>query len=388
MNDLIKLAMQKTGSVFIKTFGCIQNTADSERIKAFYWDIGYKEVDDWKKADLVVINTCIVRESAENRAYGLINEIDKINRKSSKKIEIIVTGCLVGKANLDKTGKKINKLNRDFPEVSEFLPIEKISFQIKPIRDFKNIALIPISSGCSNFCSYCIVPYARGPEISRKFEDILTEVDEAIKNGFKSVVLIGQNVNSYGSDLVKENEYILLDGKKILPVMVKSMGKARIPTLFPYLLEEIAKKNLEKISFVSSNPWDFSDELIEVIAKYPNIDKLLHLPIQSGDDEILKRMNRGYTTDEYLKLVEKIRGKVKDVQFSTDIIIGFPGEDEASFNRTVEVCKKAKFQIGYLNKYSPRKGTLSAQIYENDVPQSEKKRRWTVLNDLINKKIN
>jgi tRNA-2-methylthio-N6-dimethylallyladenosine synthase len=230
------------------------------------------------------------------------------------------------------------------------------------------------------------VPFARGPEISRKFEEILYEVDEAIKNGFKKVVLIGQNVNSYGSDLIKDSDYFLPDGKKVEPVLVKSMGKARIPTLFPYLLEEVAKKNLENISFVSSNPWDFSDELIEVIAKYPNIDKLLHLPIQSGDDEILNKMNRGYTTKDYLNLVQRIRQRIPNVRFSTDIIIGFPGEDEESFRRSVEVYKKANFEIAYLNKYSPRKGTVSAKIYENDVPQTEKRKRWKILNEVINLK--
>jgi tRNA-2-methylthio-N6-dimethylallyladenosine synthase len=363
--------MQKI-NFFIKTFGCIQNTADSERIKAFYLNKGYKEFDDWKKADLVIINTCIVRESAENRVYGLINEINKLNQKDNKKIKIIVTGCLAGLAHKDKSGKKLAQLKRDFPEVSEFLPIEKISFKIDPIRDKKRLALIPVSFGCSNFCSYCIVPFARGMEISRKMEEILKEVDCVIKSGFKEVLLIGQNVNSYGSDL---------NGTTSV-----SMGKKRFKSSFHKLLEEVAKKDLKKISFVSSNPWDFSDELIEVISKYSNIDHLLHLPIQSGDDEILKKMNRGHTSKEYLELVKKIRTKVLDVRFSTDIIIGFPGEDEKAFQNTVNLCKKAKFEIAYLNKYSPRKGTVSAKLYKDEIPQKEKKRRWNVLNDLINKK--
>lgn len=380
--------MQKIGKIFIKTFGCIQNTADSERIKAYYWNKGYQEVNTWKEADLILINTCIIRESAENRVYGLINEIDKYNKakKLNPKKEIVITGCLAGVAHKDKTGKKLKRLQTDFPEVSDFLPIEKISFEIEPLRNSKNAALIPISFGCSNFCSYCIVPFARGSEVSRSFEEILNEADEVIQKGFKKIVLIGQNVNSYGSDLVKEKEYLLPDGREVEPVLVKSMGKARIPTLFPYLLEEIAKKNFEKISFVSSNPWDFSDELIEVIAKYSNIDRLLHLPIQSGDDEILKNMNRGYTANEYLRLVEKIRSRIPDVKFSTDIIIGFPGETEEIFNNSVDIYKKANFEIAYLNKYSPRKGTVSAKMFNNEISQSEKKRRWKLLNELINKR--
>ena len=166
------------------------------------------------------------------------------------------------------------------------------------------------------------------------------------------------------------------------------MGKKRFRSLFHLLLEQVAKKPLEQVSFVSSNPWDFSDQLIEVIAKYENIDRLIHLPFQAGDDEILKRMNRGYSRKEYLKLVENIRKKVKGVRFSTDIIIGFPGEDEAAFQKTIEVCQQTEFEIAYINKYSPRKGTVSAKLYKDDVPQKEKKRRWRVLNELVNQKIN
>jgi len=376
---------------FVKTFGCIQNTADSQRIRFYYLDKGFEEVKSWKESDLVIINSCIVRESAENRVYGLINEIDKYNRykiydlrfkNKTKKIKIIVTGCLAGLANKNKT--KLKQLQRDFPTVLEFMPIEKISFEIKPLRDNKDMALIPISFGCSNFCSYCIVPFARGQERSRKMEEILTEIDEVIKSGYKKVMLIGQNVNSYGNDfkpspakcgtsLDREANYLV------------HMGKKRFRSSFPKLLEEVAKKDLEKISFVSSNPWDFSDELIDTIAKYKNIDRLLHLPFQAGDDEILKKMNRGYTFDEYLELVNKIKAKIPDVRFSTDIIIGFPGEDENAFQKTVDLCKKVGFEIAYLNKYSPRKGTISAKIYKDDVPMKEKKRRWEILNQMINK---
>ena len=326
--------------LFIKTFGCIQNTADSERVKAYFWDQGYEETDDWKTANVVVINSCIVRESAENRIYGLANNIKKFN----KNIKIILTGCLVPVTK----GKKVR-------DIDEMLPISEISFDIIPSRSKKMAALIPISSGCDNFCSYCIVPYARGREVSRNMADILAEADKAIEAGFEEVMLIGQNVNSYQPS-------------------------------FPKLLEEVAKKKFKKISFVSSNPWDFSDELIETIAKFSNIDRLLHLPFQSGDDEILKKMNRSYTQKEYLELVEKIKNKVEGVRLSTDIIVGFPGEDEKAFQNTVDVCKKVGFEIAYINKYSPRRGTVSAKLYKKDVPIDEKKRRWKVLEELLNKK--
>ena len=365
--------MKSPKKIYIKTYGCIQNTADSERVKAYYWEKGLVETEDWKEADVAVINTCIIRESAENRAYGLIDKINKWNQKKSKKIKLVVTGCLSGVATRDKTGKKLKQLKIRFPTVDEFLPIETFDLGLEPVRRNKGAALINISSGCNNFCSYCIVPFARGKEISRSMEEVIAEVDKAITTGFTEVILIGQNVNSYGADFEREDTMV-------------SMGKKRFKSLFPRLLEAVAQKPLTKISFVSSNPWDFSDELIETIAKYPNIDRLLHLPFQAGDDEILKKMNRGYTKAEYLELVDKIKAKIKDVKISTDIIVGFPGEDEAAFENTVEVCKKAGFEIAYINKYSPRKGTISAETMKNDVSQAEKKRRWKVLEDLVNNK--
>lgn len=326
---------------YVKTFGCVQNEADSERVKEYFRLKNYEETEDINGADVVIINSCIVRESAENRVYGLIN-----NLKNKK---IILTGCLVGLG-------KINKLKKKLPEV-EILPIKKISYQIKPLRDKSRAALVPIMTGCNHFCSYCIVPYARGREKSRPVKKILLEIDQAIDKGFEEIVLIGQNVNSYGRD---------------------------IKTSFSELLDKVAGKRLEKISFVSSNPWDFSDELIDVIAKYKNIDRLIHLPLQSGDDEILRRMNRGYTGEEYLGLLAKIRSAIPEVKFSTDILIGFPGETDKAFKNTIKICKKAKFSRAYLNKYSPRPGTVASKLYKNDIPQSIKRKRWKELNELIN----
>ncbi|MFA7301342.1 MAG: MiaB/RimO family radical SAM methylthiotransferase [Candidatus Shapirobacteria bacterium] len=339
--------------VYIKTFGCAQNVADSERIKAYYWEKGYAEVDNWKEADEVVINTCIVRESAENRAYGLVKNIDG-------KKKVIITGCAVG-----AYGKKDIKGVTEWAKIDKFLVWE-------PIRSNKKAALISISTGCNNFCSFCIVPKARGKEVSKTLATVLAEVDRAIEFGFKEVVLIGQNVNSYGSDFETES--------------FVHMGKKRIKSRFPELLENVAKRNLDKVSFISSNPWDFSDELIETIAKYSNIDRLLHLPFQSGNDEILKKMNRAYTKQEYLDLVLKIKTKVDGVKFSTDIIIGFPGETPEAFADTVDVCKKVGFDIAYINKYSPRTGTVSAKIYEDDISMKIKKERWVILDNLVNKK--
>ncbi len=380
--------MSKT--FYLKTYGCAQNVADSQRIKTHFYNLGFKEVNSWKKADTIIINTCIIRESAENRAYGLLENVHQYRKKEKTKQKIIITGCLVGAALNQKNKKgipKIEKLKEKFPQVDQFLPISKISFDLDPLRDKKLSALIPISTGCNNFCSYCIVPFARGKEISRPFKEILTEAQKALDSGFTHITLVGQNVNSYGSDLVKEKgSYTLPTKEKVKPVLVKSMGKTRIPTLFPYLLETVAKlPNLKTLSFISSNPWDFSDQLIKVIKENKNIDRLLHLPFQSGDDQILKKMNRNYTSKEYLDLVKKIRKAIPDIILTTDIIIGFPGEDEIAFQNTIKLCKKANFQKAYLNKYSPRSGTISKKLYQETISQKEKRRRWHLLDQLINK---
>ncbi len=346
---------------FVQTFGCIQNTSDSERIKNYFLIKGDQEAKNWKESDIVLINTCMIRQSAENRAYGLLRNAQKIGKK------IIVTGCLVGV--MKKNGQKNMEVRKNFPGI-EFKALDDFQTDWEPVKKFNNTVLIPISYGCNNMCSYCIVPQAKGREVSRKMEEILADVDKAIAEGNKKILLIGQNVNSYGAEL-SDCGYV-------------SMGKKRFKSLFPELLEKVAQKDLEKVSFVSNNPWDFSDDLIEVIAKYKNIDRLIHLPFQAGDDEILKRMNRNYTKGEYLDLVKKIKSKISDVRFSTDIIIGFPGETDEKFEETVDMCRQVGFEIAYLNKYSPRPGTVSAKLYKDDVPMKMKKERWVRLNELVN----
>ncbi len=348
---------------FVQTFGCIQNTADSEKVRSYFLSNGDEEVKSWKEADTVVVNTCMVRQSAENRAYGLVRNSQKLKKK------VIITGCLVGV--IKKNYRKKAEVMKNFSGV-DFWPIEKFEVDYESIKKFNDTVLIPISYGCNNMCSYCIVPQARGPEISRNMEEILAEVDEAIKKGNKNILLIGQNVNSYGSDL-SGCGYV-------------NMGKKRFKSLFPELLKKVVEKDLEKVSFVSNNPWDFSDDLIEVIAEYKNIDRLIHLPFQAGDDEILKKMNRNYTKKEYLDLVKRIKEKVKDVRFSTDIIIGFPGETDEKFEETVDICRQVNFEVAYLNKYSPRPGTVSEKLYKDDIPMKVKKERWVRLEEMINKR--
>ena len=420
---------------FIKTFGCAQNEADSERIAAYLYACGMKKARSIEKADQIIINTCMVREMAENRVYGLVNNLTKNKEQRTKNKKIILTGCMVGMAIRDKSEKFLKLIKQRMPQVDEFLPIEEVGFNHPPLRTDKVNAWVPISNGCNNYCTFCVVPYTRGREISRPFEEIISECQTLAKKGYKKITLLGQNVNSYGADLIigpeniqvlrdidkkyfnnshsgkprrnvgarpeslkdsgvayaPQNDkmikgYKLPDGKIIEPVMVKHLGRLRIPTLFPYLLENICKiEGIEKIDFLSSNPWDFSDELIEVIARNPKITRNIHLPLQSGSNAVLKRMNRWYTHDEYLKLVANLKLKIKNLILSTDIIVGFCGETKKEFQETVDLAKKVGFYKAYIAMYSDRPMTAAHKVFKDDISHAEKKRRWKILEDLINK---
>ncbi|MEI7749663.1 MAG: MiaB/RimO family radical SAM methylthiotransferase [Candidatus Moraniibacteriota bacterium] len=369
----------------IRTFGCQQNVADSERIATSYEARGFVPTEVVAEADVIVINTCMVRDQAEEKVYGFVRNIRAGEGKLDA--EIVVTGCLVGAVSREPSGKMTRKIASRLPDVT-LLPIDEVGFENRPKRTSGKRASIVIGNGCGNFCSYCIVPFSRGKEVSRPFGDIVKEVREAVENGRDEIVLLGQNVNSYGADFlvdsIREGEsYRLPDGREVVPVMVRHLGKNRIPTVFPYLLEVIATlPGVSKVSFLSSNPWDFSDELIAVIARNATIDRMLHLPVQAGSDRILAAMNRQYTRDEYLLLVEKIRSAVPDVFFTTDIIVGFPGETAADFADTLDIAKRVRFHKAYVARYSPRPGTASAKLLD-DVPCEEKVRRFRELDRLV-----
>ena len=370
----------------IHTFGCQQNEADSERIASQLKSRGMVQAKDIKQADHIIINTCMIRESAENRVYGLVHNLYEEKQKG-RKLKVVITGCMVGMAVRDKTGEFLETIKRRMPGADEFLPIEEVGFDHDPIRTNAKHGWVPISNGCNNFCTFCVVPYTRGREISRPFDDILNEVKRLAKSGYDQITLLGMNVNSYGADIVKSEE-VIIGGRKVSPVMVKHLGRQRIPTLFPYLLEEVCKvKGIKKVDFVSSNPWDFSDALIDVIAKNPKISRLIHLPVQAGNDELLQKMNRWYTKEEYINLIAKIRSKVKGVEFSTDIIVGFCGETKKQFEDTLDLVKKVGFVKAYISRYSDRPLTAAhtSVSYKDTVLNAEKKRRWLVLENFINK---
>ena len=381
-------------SFFIKTFGCQQNVADSQRIASYYLARGYRLSKSIKGANEVVINTCMIRQTAEDRVTGLVKNIVKSSRGGIRP-KIVITGCMVGMATRDESGKYLRDLRKRMREVDEFLPLEEVGFDYPALRSEVEKAWVPISNGCNNFCTFCVVPFTRGREISRPFADIIGEIKELASKGCKEVTLLGQNVNSYGADLVKNAKglpvgrqgYKLPSGRLVKPIMVKHLGRFRIPTLFPHLLEEVCKiKGVNSVKFISSNPWDFSDKLINVIAKNPKIDRNIHLAVQSGDDEVLKRMNRWYSREEYLNLLKRIRSKIPNAQISTDIIVGFPKETKNQFQNTVKLAKVANFAYAYVAKYSSRPNTAATKAFTDDVPYAEKERRFHTLDQLINHK--
>lgn len=359
---------------FIHTFGCQANTADSERIAGDYQSRGYLPVDDWKLAEEIVINTCSVRQSAEDRVRGLLYNIDQYFTGKTKP-KIILTGCI--------THFPQQKLLEMFPMVDEVLPIAEVGFNLPAIRRDKQHAFVPISTGCNSFCSYCIVPYSRGREASRPLDDIVSEVQALADQGYQEITLLGQNVNSYGLEKVG---IAMRKSDFNLPSNQSQYHKAKGIPPFVKLLQSIsAIPDIQLIRFMTSNPWDFHDELIAEIAHNPKIDRYLHLPIQSGCDRILKLMNRGYTTADYARLVTKIRQQIPDVVLGTDIIVGFPTETEADFNQTLEFAKTMNWKVAFVARYSERPGTASAKLYPDDVSAADKKRRWEILDQILNK---
>ena len=367
---------------FIYTFGCQANKADSERITGDYQARGYKPTKKVDDASEIVINTCAVRQRAEDRAVGLIHNLSLKFKEYADKPKIILTGCMIHHGEY--------KLLKMLPFVDEILPMNEVGFNSPSVRRDKHHAWIPISTGCNSFCSYCVVPYSRGREKSRPEKEILKEIKDLVKKGYTEITLIGQNVNSYGLEKIGIGlrKLLMHEPEKIkLPSNQSQYKKFKAKPPFVKLLEKICAIDKVKIvRFMSSNPWDFSDELINCIAKHKKIDRFIHLPVQSGSNKILKLMNRGYTRQDYLKLVKKLKKAIPNVELGTDIIVGFPNETKKDFQDTVNLAKKADWKIAFVAQYSPRPHTLSSKLYQNTISPKEKKRRWQILEDLINKK--
>lgn len=349
---------------FIQIYGCQMNYSDAERVAALLQNLGYEKTADEAEADLVVYVACAVRESAVNRLYGSGKKFRKY-RKNNPGFKAILTGCVVkeDRPKLEKVFDLIMDI-KNLSNLPDILGAAKTGenkfdyFQIKPEHENPLTAYVPIMTGCNNFCSYCIVPYTRGREYSRPAEEIIHEISELIRNGYKEIILLGQNVNSYRPDE---------------------------KTDFPALLERI--NGIEGdfwIRFLTSHPKDMTEKLIQTVKNCQKCTNYIHLALQSGDDDILAKMNRRYTREHFLSLVKMIRENIPDVMLTTDIIVGFPGETKEQFQRTAETMEIARFDIAYINKYSPRAGTISATM-PDDVDWQEKKNREKKLNDILRK---
>ena len=321
------------------------NKSDSERIATTLESKGYQSASKENEADLILVNMCSVRQSAVDRVFGLARKFNKLKIKKPK-LKTILTGCILKE---DK---------RKFKKFFNSIRPQKNYFKITPKCKYKPIAYIPISNGCNNSCSYCVVPFTRGPLACRNHQEVLKETKKAVANGMKEIWLLGQNVNDYN------------DKQKInFAKLVKAVND--IPGKF-------------KFFFISPNPSNFSNDLINTLTKCEKFDKYLNLPLQSGDNKILKKMKRNYTVKEYKELVKKIRKKIPDIRLSADVIVGFPGETKSQFENTVKLFKEIKFDNAYIARYSPRPGTAAFKIKDN-VPLKEKKRREKILREIITK---
>ena len=363
---------------YIKTYGCQMNEHDSENISAILNDMNFTKTESLEDADLIILNTCAIRENAHNKVFGLLGRIKHL--RQTKNIMVGFGGCMAqeeviveeitnkykwidfvfGTHNIVNLPNVIEKAYDNKKQEVEVFSCEGDVIENIPVkRDSKYKAWVNIMYGCDKFCTYCIVPYTRGKQRSRLPEYIINEVKDLIKDGYQEVTLLGQNVNAYGKDL-------------------------GINYTMANLLEDVAKTGINRIRFVTSHPWDFNDDMIDIISKYDNIMPYIHLPIQSGSSKILKLMGRRYTKEEYLNLFKKLKEKIPNVSITTDIIVGFPGETEEDFQDTLDVVDACKYDSAFTFIFSPRVGTPASKM-EDNVSLEEKESRLQRLNQLINK---
>ncbi|MFC1900330.1 MiaB/RimO family radical SAM methylthiotransferase [Chloroflexota bacterium] len=340
----------------IWTIGCQMNKAESERLSSLFEAQGYHPVSIAIEADIIVLNSCVVRQSAENRVINKLHSLKSL-KKSNPGVILALTGCYV-KSDIDSLADKFPHIDYFF-KPGELPPwLEKTTpEQLIPQRPSPTV-YIPITQGCNNFCSYCIVPYRRGRERSRLPSEIICEVSEFVNRGAKEVTLLGQNVDSYGNDLPEK------------------------PTLAALLYELNGIDGLARIRFLTNHPKDMSFALIEAVASLEKVCEQITLPVQAGDNDILKLMRRDYTVEHYRRLIEEIRSKVPGVALSTDIIVGFPSETEEQYRHTFDLLSEIRFDTVHSAAYSPREGTIAARELDDDVPAEEKSRRLSEVEEL------
>jgi len=366
---------------YIITYGCQMNKSDSERIASILEKIKYQPAQKIEEADLIIVNACSVRQSAIDRIYGQNKYFNKLKNRNAK-LKIILTGCLLNKDKEEMS--KIFDFIIDIKEIAKLPQLigRKVKldknllenyFHIEPKYSSKIEAYVPIMTGCNNYCAYCVVPYTRGPEISRPAQEIIKEIKNLIKNGYKKITLLGQNVNSYKSEIQNRNKAKFYKFTKVKKVDFTELIKM-INALYGKFW----------FSFITNHPKDMSERLIKTL---PHLDKFchyLHLPVQSGSNTILKRMNRHYTITSYKKIIKRLRQLLPDLNLSTDIIVGFPGENEKQFLATKKLMEEIKFDMAYIACYSPRPQTTAFKLNDN-IPYEEKQRRKKILNKILAK---
>jgi len=360
---------------YLRTYGCQMNVHDSEQIRNICTSLGFIETDNYLDCDLAILNTCAVRENVHDKVFGFLGRLKHLKRTKPNLI-IAICGCMAqeekvvtdilekhpyvdlvfGTHNIHEFYQMLISKNKDINVLSY---VGSVYENIKYDRDSKYSAWVNIMYGCDKFCTYCIVPYTRGTQRSRRHEDIIKEIEDLVKNGYQEVTLLGQNVNAYGKDLESEID-------------------------FSKLLKLVSQTNIKRIRFVTSHPWDFTDEMINVIKNNANIMPYIHLPLQAGSNNILKLMGRRYTKEEYIALFKKIKASIPNVTISTDIIVGFPNESDDDFADTLEVVNECQFDHAYTFIYSPREGTPAALI-KDGISIEEKEERLKELNKLITK---
>lgn len=365
------------------TYGCQMNKNDSERMETLLKGLGLVSTDKREDADLILINTCSVRQSAEDRVFGVVRELCKLKEVNDQLI-IGLTGCMPGRDRDGTIRKKIPGVDLYFPTkdmgqlprwIGELRP-ELVNSQdtvedylkIHPDREVTRQAFVSIQTGCNKFCTYCVVPFARGLEKNRPLQDILDEIKELALHGCVEVTLLGQTVNSYQAPdpetFSKDNPY---------------------KDHFAGLLWEVNQiKEITRLHFTAPHPLHMTDEVIDAMTLPAHLN-FIHLPVQAGDNDVLRRMNRRYTREQYLEVVQRLRSKIPDIAIGTDIIVGFCGESKEAFERTVDLYEQVRFDISYTARYSTRSGTAAWRAFKDDVSQEEKKRRWQVLQDLQEK---
>ena len=375
----------------ILTMGCQLNENDSEKLSGMIEKMGYTRVQDPKEADLNIINTCCVRENAEDRLFGKLGELKKIKENNGSIIAI--GGCMMqekhitnkikesypfvdilfGTHTLHKFPEDLYKALDEKNKIEDIIDIDGKIYEDIPIKRDSNIkASVTIMNGCNNFCTYCIVPYVRGRERSREPKAIIEEVKQLAKQGYKEITLLGQNVNSYlRVEKEKNINFEEYEGVNSFATLLKAINKI---------------EGIERIRFVSPHPKDFTDDVIDAIASCDKVCKLVHLPLQSGNTKVLKEMNRKYTKEQYLNLVEKMKAKISNLTLSTDIIVGFPGETDEEFEDTLDVVKKVKFEQVYMFIYSRRVGTPGDKM-PNQIPEEIKHKRFDRLKELVESQI-